>query len=62
MSNSFRTLKNGAFAICSVLFFVAAANYFMKLEWFGRFGKSVLGMSLMLVVLVIPWFEIGRRR
>jgi hypothetical protein len=62
MSDSSRALKNGAFAICSVLFFVAAANYFMHLGWFGRFGKSVLGMSLMLVVLVIPWFEIGRRR
>ena len=62
MANSSRVLKDRAFALCGIFFLLAAANFFLDWQWFGRFGRSVLGVSLFFMALVIPWYESGRRR
>ena len=53
MTVSSEKLTKGAVATSTLLVIATAANYYLNLGWFGRFGKAVLAVALFCVVVSI---------
>lgn len=54
MSGSLKLLRLVA-ALLAICIAVAAANYYMNLGWFGRYGRLVLSIIVLLTCILLVW-------